>query len=95
MKLTKWLRTIHVAAVALSSLLSLDRPLAAESNPDTRPMLRVPLTDAKPAVDGKLEELCWKQAARTGAFTVAGGKPAKSTTEPTVPHAAMSTERSS
>ena len=44
-------------------------------------MLRVPLTDSRPVVDGKLEEPCWKDAARTGPLTVARGKPSKATTE--------------
>ncbi|MFV2069588.1 MAG: hypothetical protein ACC645_21700, partial [Pirellulales bacterium] len=44
-------------------------------------MLRVPLTDSKPAVNGKIDEPCWKDAARTGPLKVIGGKPAKSTTE--------------
>jgi len=44
-------------------------------------MLRVPVTDSKPVVDGKLEEPCWKDAAKTGLLKVTRGEPAKSTTE--------------
>jgi len=43
--------------------------------------LQVPVTDSKPVVDGKLEEPCWKDAARTGPLVVTKGKPSKSATE--------------
>ena len=33
-----------------------------------RPVLRVPKTDSKPVIDGKLDEPCWKKAAATGAL---------------------------
>ncbi len=75
------LRTVHIAVAVLSSLLCLDRVPASQSEPDRRPMLQVPLTDSKPAVDGRLDEPCWKDAATTGPLKVAGGKPTKSTTE--------------
>ncbi len=81
MKLTRWLRNVHIAVAVLGSLLCLDRAPAAESRPDTTPMLRVPLTDSKPVVDGKLEEPCWKDAAKTGPLEVTRGKPSKFTTE--------------
>ena len=70
MKLTRWLRNIHIAVAILGSLLCLDRVPAAESRPDERPGLRMPLTDSKPVVDGKLEEPCWKDAVRTGRLTL-------------------------
>ncbi|MFC1596595.1 hypothetical protein ACFL5Q_01430 [Planctomycetota bacterium] len=77
----KRLRNVHVAVAILGALLSLDRAPAAEGRPGERPILQVPLTDSKPVVDGMVQEPCWKDAARTGPLTVAGGKPAKSTTE--------------
>ena len=46
-----------------------------------RPMLRVPVTDSTPVVDGKLEEPCWKATAKTGPIKIARGGPARSTTE--------------
>jgi hypothetical protein len=62
------------------------QPLAGEQpasrhRPDQGPPLRVPVTSASPAIDGKLDEPCWKDAARTGPLKVAQGEPAKSTTE--------------
>jgi hypothetical protein len=72
---------VHIAVAILGSMLCLGRAPAAESGPDKRPMLRVPLTDSKPVVDGKLEEPCWKDAAKTGPLKVTRGEPAKSTTE--------------
>ena len=78
---TEGLRNVHIAVAILSSLLCLDQVPAAESRHDKRPMLRVPLTDSKPVVDGKLDEPCWKDAAKTGPLKVRRGKPEKSTTE--------------
>ena len=46
-----------------------------------RPTLRVPLTDSKPVVDGRLDEPCWKHAAKTGPLAVLGKGPARSNTE--------------
>ena len=78
---TQRLRNVHIAVAILGAFLCLDRAPAAESRPDKRPILRVPVTDSKPVVDGKLEEPCWKDAARTGPLEVTRGKPSKSTTE--------------
>ena len=75
------LRTIHVAVAILGSLLCLDLAPAADGKPAKRPTLQAPLTDSKPVVDGKLEEPCWKKAARTGPLETTQGKPATSTTE--------------
>ena len=72
---------MHIAVAILGTFLCLSRASAVESGSGKRATLRVPATDSKPAVDGKLDEPCWKNAARTGPLTVAGGKPAKSTTE--------------
>ena len=72
---------VHIAAVVLGSFLCIDGALAAQSGPDKRPMLQVPLTDCKPVVDGKLDEPYWKDAAKTGPFEITRGEPAKSTTE--------------
>ena len=79
MKLTRSFRSVHIAVAIVGSFLCLDRA-AAESRPEKRTMLRVPLTDSKPVVDGKLDEPCWKDAAKTGPLKVTRGKPAKSTT---------------
>ncbi len=81
MKLTGWSRRVHIAGALLSSLLYLDGAPAAESEADKRPKLRVPATDTRPVVDGKLDEPCWKGAARTGSLAVMRGKPSKATTE--------------
>ena len=78
---TKGLRNVHIAVAILGSLLCLDRVPAAESGPDKRHVLRVPLTDSKLVVDGKLDEPCWKDAARTGPLEVTRPTAAKSTTE--------------
>ncbi|MHC4402344.1 MAG: hypothetical protein ACYTG0_21985 [Planctomycetota bacterium] len=75
------MRNVHIAVAILGSLLCLSRAPAAESRPDGRPTLRVPLADSKPVVDGRLAEPCWRDAARTGPLEVTGGKPARSTTE--------------
>ena len=78
---TEWLRNIPIAVAMLGSLLCHGPAWAAESRADGRPMLAVPLTDSQPVIDGKLEEACWKNAARTGPLTVAQGEPGKFTTE--------------
>ena len=78
---TQRLRNVQIAMAVLGSLLCLDPARAAESTPDKRPMLQVPLTDSKPVVDGKLDEPFWKDAARTGPLGVTQGEPSKSTTE--------------
>ena len=57
---------VHIAVAIRASLLCIDRAPAAEREPGKRPTLRVPLTDSRPVVDGKLEEPRWKDAARTG-----------------------------
>ena len=72
---------MHIVIAVLGTFLCLTRASAVEIESGKRATLRVPLTDSNPAVDGKLEEPCWENAARTGPLTVAGGKPAKSTTE--------------
>ena len=74
-------RNIHFAVAVLGSLVCLHRVPAAESGSAKRPTLHVPATDSTPVVDGKLEEPCWKDAARTGPLKVTGGMPSKSTTE--------------
>ena len=50
-------------------------------SPGRKPTLRVPLRDSKPAIDGTLEEPCWREAARTGPLKVTPGAPRKSITE--------------
>jgi len=78
---TQRLRNIYIAIAVLGSLFYVDPAPAAESGADNRPMLRVPVTDSTPVVDGKLDEACWKDAAKTGPLKVTQGEPAKSTTE--------------
>ncbi len=75
------LRTIHISVAVLGSLLCLGWAPAAESGADNRPMLRVPATDSTPVVDGKLDEPCWKDTAKTGPLAVTGPGASKSTTE--------------
>ena len=81
MKLTRSLRNVPIAVAILGSFLSLHWALAAESRPDSRPALQVPATDSTPVVDGKLDDPCWKDAAKTGPLTVTQGESAQSTTE--------------
>jgi len=78
---TRPLRNIQIPVAILGLLLCLHSAPAAESRPDERPVLLVPLTDSQPTVDGKLEEPCWKDAARTGPLAVVQGEPSESTTE--------------
>ena len=81
MKLNRLVRNVYVVVAVLGSLPWLDRAPAAESNPGKSLMLQVPATDAKPLVDGKLDEPCWKDAARTGPFTLTRGEPSNAATE--------------
>jgi hypothetical protein len=78
---TQRLRNTPIAVAILGSLLCLSRAPAAQSRPNERPVLRVPLTDSRPSIDGKFDEPCWKNAARTGRLKVTQAVPEKSTTE--------------
>ena len=78
---TKRTQNIRMAFAVLTSLLCFDRVPAARGGSDERPVLRVPPTDSRPVVDGKLDEPCWKNAAKTGPLKVTRRMPAKSTTE--------------
>ena len=75
------LRNVHIAITILGSFLCLGRAPAAQSDTGTRPVLQIPVTDSKPVVDGKLDDPCWKDAAKTGLLTVTPAEPPKSTTE--------------
>jgi len=77
---TKSLRNIHIA-IAVLGPLCLELAPAAENGRDKKLTLQVPLTDSEPVVDGKLEEPCWKDAAKTGPLKVTQGKSTKSTTD--------------
>jgi len=44
-------------------------------------MLHVPVANSTPVVDGKLDDPCWNDAARTGPLTVTRAEPSKSSTE--------------
>jgi hypothetical protein len=69
-------------AIAMLALLVCVAPApAAEGGGGTQPALRVPQTDAAPGIDGKLDEACWKDAARTGPLKVTQGGSMKSATE--------------
>ena len=81
MKLTKCLPNVAIAVTILGLFPCLHRGLAAQGRPDKRPTLRVPLTDSRLVVDGKLEEPCWKDAAKTGPLKATQGDPATSATE--------------
>ena len=78
---TKRLRNIPIAVTMLGSLLCLGPAPAAESQPDKGPTLPVPVTDSTPVIDGKLDEPCWKNAARTGPLKDTHGEPGKPATE--------------
>jgi len=78
---TESLRSITIAVILLALLLCLGGAPTAEGKPDRRPVLRVPVTNSRPVIDGKLEEPCWKEAARTGPRKVTQGEAAKSMTE--------------
>jgi len=67
---TQRLHRISIAVALLASLPGLGQAPAAESRPDGRPVLQVPLTDSRPAIDGKLDEPSWTNAARTGPLHV-------------------------
>ena len=58
----------------------LHRITAKEPGLDKRPTLHIPLTDTQPAIDGKLDEPCWKDAARAGTLKGTQGESAKAAT---------------
>ena len=60
----------YIAVAVLITLLCSERAPAAQNEPANRPMLPVPVTDAKPVIDGKPDEACWKSAATTGILKV-------------------------
>ena len=70
----------HIAVAVLIALQCSGRAPAAQDEPATRPRLPVPAVDAKPVVDGKPDETCWKSAATTGILKVARGNPSMATT---------------
>lgn len=70
----QWLVLISV----LGSVPAGGRTAAVESRPEGRPVLQVPSTDSRPAIDGKLDEPSWKRAACTGPLQVIGGNSAES-----------------
>jgi len=70
----------YIAFAILVLLLGPGPASAAQSGPAKRPTLRASLTKAKPVIDGKLDEACWKNAATTGPLKVVRGEPSKATT---------------
>ncbi len=69
-----------VAAALLGSLLCRGPALAAEERA-VEPALQVPVTTSTPVMDGKLDEPCWRDAARTGPLNVTTGQPGHANTE--------------
>ncbi|MFV2066149.1 MAG: hypothetical protein ACC645_04160 [Pirellulales bacterium] len=67
-----------IQRLVATALLLMTVPIA--DCPGASP-LYVPRTDSKPVVDGKLDEPCWKDAAKTGPLKVLAGEPAKSATQ--------------
>jgi sugar lactone lactonase YvrE len=57
----------------LASVLCAAQTPAADARHDERPVLRVPVTDAPPVIDGRLDEPVWNDAARTGPLQVISG----------------------
>jgi hypothetical protein len=47
---------------------------AAESGANKRPILQAPSTDSVPVLDGKLDDPCWEQAAKTAPLKVIRGQ---------------------
>ena len=78
---TEGLQNIHIAIAILGLFLCLEPAPAAEGTPDKSPVLQVPVSDAAPVIDGRLDEPCWKEAVATGRLMQERGQPAKSTTE--------------
>jgi len=54
-------------------MLVLAAPLAAQDVGTRPPTLGVTAADAAPVIDGKLDDACWKTAARTGQLAVSNG----------------------
>ncbi len=81
MKPLAWLPAVPLALAVLGALPCPDRSYARERAPDGRPVLEVPRADSPPAVDGKLDDPCWRAAAETGPLVTASGKAGKPATE--------------
>ena len=69
----KNLAQLLVLTSLLGAILGCGQAPAAESRPDERPVLHVPLTESRPAIDGRLDEPSWKDAARTGPLQIHSG----------------------
>ena len=52
----------HIAVAVLITLLCSERAPAAQNEAADRPMLPVPVTDAKPVIDGKVDDAEWQGA---------------------------------
>ena len=63
---TESLRGVRTALSILCTLLCLDLAVAA----DRRAVLPVPLTVSEPVIDGKLDDQCWRQAAKAAPLKV-------------------------
>jgi hypothetical protein len=63
---------IHLSVLTglLACVLCAAQAPAAESRHDERPVLRVPVTEARPAIDGRLDEPAWNDAACTGPLQI-------------------------
>ena len=69
----KNLAQLLVLTSMLGAVLGFGQAPAAESRPDERPVLHVPLTESRPTIDGRLDEPSWKDAARTGPLQIHSG----------------------
>jgi len=75
------LPNLNVMVALLGLLLGREAALSVASEPGRGPVLAVPVAGSKPVIDGRLDEPCWKRAARTGPLRVTGGKASGATTE--------------
>lgn len=75
------IRRFQFLLAIVGPILCFESAKAAESHRQQKPVLRVPLTDTKPVVDGRLDESCWKDAAKTGPLEAAAAQAGESTTE--------------
>ncbi len=70
-----------MVVVVLGSFMSPGLASAAEEAIEQRPALPVPVISSAPAIDGKMDEPCWQQAAATGRLVTAAGTPGEPATE--------------
>ncbi|MHB8954991.1 MAG: hypothetical protein ACYC4U_18615 [Pirellulaceae bacterium] len=76
---------VALATVGITALLGLTRAGANDVAPQG-PTLCVPATASRPAIDGQLEDACWKDAARTGLLPISAAGPGQARTETFILH---------